>query len=263
MPSLSIQPNADIAFKTRYEDEHIVIVEKPARLVTQPGLAHQDDTLLNGLFSKWGNRLQKLGKERDYGLLHRLDRETSGLLVVALSISAYDGLRAMFESRRIRKFYLALVRDPPNQPRGVIDRPIAEYQGQARGNASGRVGKKKLARVSSSGKEAITAYRVVSRSNLGAMLECRAVTGKLHQIRVHLASIGSPILGDGLYGTEAVKHAAPRLALHAHRLAFDHPVTGSNLDVRSPLPRDMKGVLVRLKLEGPDQTKDDTEGKAE
>lgn len=241
--NLSITPNESINFKIHFEDEDLIVVEKPARLVTQPGLGHEHDTLLNGLFARHGAKLQNLGKNRDFGLLHRLDRETSGLLVIALRPRAYDGLRAAFEERMISKFYWAVVQPEPKRTSGVIRRPIAEYEADNR-----RV--RKLARVSSSGKPAITAYRVLERSPLGAVVECRAVTGRLHQIRVHMDAIGSPIVGDGLYGPRGGVSAS-RLALHAHRLKFDHPHTGACIDVKTAWPKDLRGVLSRLKLGRP------------
>lgn len=244
--NLSITPNDEISFKIHFEDDDLLVLEKPARLVTQPGLGHEHDTLLNGLFARHGAKLQNLGKSRDFGLLHRLDRETSGLLVVALRPRAYDGLRAAFEERNISKYYWAVVQPAPKRESGVIRKPIAEYEADNR-----RV--RKLARVSSAGKPAITAYRVLQGSPLGAVVECRAVTGRLHQIRVHMESVGAPIVGDGLYGPRGGP-AASRLALHAHRLKFEHPVSGENVDVTTVWPKDLRGVLARLKLKRPDHS---------
>ncbi|MDX2148141.1 MAG: RluA family pseudouridine synthase [Planctomycetota bacterium] len=243
----SIQPNAEVVFKVRYEDEHVIVLDKPAHMVTQPGLGHDDDTLLNGVFARYGNKLQRLGKARDFGLLHRLDKETSGLLVIALTPEAYDALREAFESRSIAKFYYAVVQEPPAKPSGVVRRPIVEHAGE---DASG-VDRKKMARIGSGGKPALTAYRVLATSVGGALIECRPVTGRLHQVRIHLSSIGSPILGDGIYAKKAIKQAATRLALHAHRLVFTHPTTGERVDVHSPMPKDMKNLLSRLRLELP------------
>lgn len=247
MPDLSVLPNDRVAFKVLHEDEHLLVVEKPARLVTQPGKGHESDTLLNGLYARFGNRLQKLGAARDFGLLHRLDRETSGLLVVGLTREAYDALRAQFEGREIKKFYWAVCTKPPKASEGVIRKPIAEVSVAYRAGESA----KKLARISSAGKPAVTAYRVLSASAHGCVLECRPVTGRLHQVRVHLASIGCPIAGDGLYGDSDSKSVGTRLALHAHRLAFTHPVSGDTIDATSPWPSDLKGVLTRLKLKRP------------
>src|SRR5690606_13520246 len=146
----SIEPNERITYKVRYEDHDLLVVEKAARLVTQPGLGHLNDTLMNGLFAVYGAKLQNLGKSRDFGLLHRLDRQTSGLLIVALRARTYDALRAAFEHRRIRKYYWAVTARAPKKPSGIIRRPIQEA-----------VEEKKLAHVSSSGKPALTAYRVL------------------------------------------------------------------------------------------------------
>lgn len=247
MPDLSVLPNDRVHFKVHFEDEHLLIVEKPAHLVTQPGKGHETDSLLNGLFARHGTRLQNLGATRDFGLLHRLDRETSGLLVVALTRHAYDALREQFESRDVKKFYWAVATRAPKAERGVIRRPILEYA------ASSRPGEppKKLARISPAGKPAVTAYRVLAASSHGALLECRPVTGRLHQVRVHLASIGCPIAGDGLYGDAEAKALGTRLALHAHRLVLTHPATGDVLDATAPWPKDLKPVLKRLKLAAP------------
>lgn len=259
MPTLSIQPNEHVAFKVLHEDDDLVVVEKPARLVTQPGLGHESDTLLNGLFAKWGTKLQNIGRERDFGLLHRLDRETSGVLIVALRAKAYDAMREAFAERKVRKYYWAIVATTPEPASGVIKLPIAEFEG----TVGGRRGKsKKLGRVSSAGKPAVTAYRVLDSNHLGALLECRAVTGRLHQIRVHLEAIGSPILGDGIYAPRGLAGASPRLALHAHRVAFTHPTSGEKVDVTTGVPTDLKGVLKRLGLKKPGRTGGPAEAEA-
>jgi 23S rRNA pseudouridine1911/1915/1917 synthase len=245
--NLSISPNPDIVFKIRYRDEDLLVVEKPARLVTQPGRGHEDDTLLNGLFAEFGQQLQNLGKARDFGLLHRLDRQTSGLLIVGLKPRAYDALRKAFTQREVKKFYWAITAKAPNKPSGVIKRPILETDDD-----------KKLAKIAASGKPALTAYRVLQTATKGegraALLECRPVTGRLHQVRIHLHSIGCPILGDEFYAPKSKLFVSPRLALHAHRLVFKHPTTGEAVDVRSPWPKDLASVLKRLGLEKPRET---------
>ncbi len=244
MSNYSIEPNDSVTFRVIHEDDDVVVVEKPSHLVTQPGLGHESDALLNGLFSRWGDRLQNMGRARDFGLLHRLDRETSGLLMLSLRPRAYDTLRLAFGERKIAKFYWAVSQATPNRPSGVIKRPIAEFESDRRNG-------KKLARISSAGKMAVTAYRVLASSPLGSVIECRAVTGRLHQIRVHLASVGAPISGDGFYGPRR-RTAGTRLALHAHRLSFTHPTTGEVLDLRTGWPRDLKGLLTALRLPRPD-----------
>lgn len=241
-----VTPNERVTFKVRHEDADLLVVEKRARLVSNPGVGHEHDTLLNGLYARYGERLQNLGAKRDFGLLHRLDRDTSGLLIVALNPAAYDAMRAQFEGRSIGKYYWAITRKAPGDDSGVIRRPIIEVV-----RRKDRYSSQKIARVSKEGKPALTAYRVLARSELGALIEARPVTGRLHQVRVHLDLIGSPILGDEIYAPRSLHAAAPRLALHAHRLTFEHPATGEAMDVRTGLPSDLKILLKKLSLARP------------
>jgi 23S rRNA pseudouridine1911/1915/1917 synthase len=250
--ALSVLPNSSITFPILHEDDAIIVVDKPPRLPTQPGKGHEDDTLLNGLFARHGAKLQKLGKARDYGLLHRLDRMASGLLVIALTPAAYDGLRAAFEAREVRKFYWAVVKGPLSKASGVINKPIAEHAGQM-----------KTARITGAGKPSVTAWRVLSQATGASLLECRAISGRLHQVRVHLAAIHAPILGDELYAPPPIKAAAPRLALHCHRLVFDHPLAGTRLDMRTRWPKDLGPLLRRLGLSRPESPGSDAEPAAE
>ncbi len=238
--------NSRISCRLLYEDEHLVVVDKPSRLVTLPGKGHESDTLLNGLMALFGDRLRNLGAERAFGLLHRLDKGTSGALIVALSTEAYDGLRSQFEHRRIEKYYWAVCHKAPASSKGVITKPIAEREIRTSAYAT-----RKEARLASGGQQAVTAYRVLEASGLAALIEARAVTGRLHQVRLHLDFIGSAILGDPLYGPKNVRAASNRLALHAHRLVFTHPVTGAEIDARSPWPRDLRPLLLRMKLSMP------------
>jgi 23S rRNA pseudouridine1911/1915/1917 synthase len=238
---LSIEPNERITYGVAFEDEHLLVVEKPARVVTLPGKGHDTDSLLNGLFARHAGELQNLGKQRDFGLLHRLDKDASGLLIIARTVEAYDKLRASFESGDIRKYYWALVRGSPNRPKGLIKKPILE-----------ETSVKKLARVSQAGKPAVTAYRVLQSAAAGSLLECRTITGRLHQLRVHLKSISCPIYGDRFYAPDPVARGAPRLALHAHRIAFSHPITDRPIDVQTKWPADLRATLRRLELRRPD-----------
>ncbi|MGD9690906.1 MAG: RluA family pseudouridine synthase [Phycisphaerales bacterium] len=244
---LSITPNPRVTFKVHFEDADLLVLEKAPNVVTQPGKGHDTDSLLNGLFVTWGKQLQNLGAARDFGLLHRLDRQTSGLLIVALRQRSYDAIRAQFEAHSIRKFYWAICHRAPKagaRGSGVIKRPILETEP--------RTGEQKLARLAPRGRPAVTAWRLLAHSDRGALIEARPLTGRLHQVRVHLESIGAPILGDDLYVHKALRLASPRLALHAHRLAFEHPSSGETLDVRSPFPRDLRPLLKRLQLPRPD-----------
>ncbi len=228
-----------------------MVVLKPAGLVTQPGAGHERDSLLNGLFARHGAALQKLGSVRDYGLLHRLDRETSGLLVVALRPASYDALRKGFEARRVGKYYWAVGYGTPRTQTGVVRLPLNEVQARPEGRASPRAPTMKLSKVSRAGKPAVTAYRVLSSGKGASLLECRTLTGRLHQVRVHLAAIGCPILADGLYSPPALHSLSPRLALHAHRLVLPHP-DGRRLDCRSGWPADLRNVLKRFELTRPE-----------
>lgn len=247
MASLSIEPNPRVTFGVRHEDSDLLIVEKPSGVVTQPGVGHLRDTLLNGLFARCGSRLQNLGAARDFGLVHRLDRETSGLLAVALSVRAHTALSDAFRNRRVHKYYWAVTRRAPNRPSGVIRLPIRELVQRASKYTS-----TKTAHVGKGGKPALTAYRVLESTELGTLIEARPVTGRLHQIRVHLDAIGAPVLGDPSYGPHLSRDGAHRLALHAHRLVLDHPVTGKPLDIATPWPRDLRSLLKRLGIERPD-----------
>jgi 23S rRNA pseudouridine1911/1915/1917 synthase len=241
--NLSVTPNPHVHFKIRHADDDVLVIDKPQGLVTQPGKGHADDTLLNGLFALHGPALQNLGQARDFGLLHRLDKHASGLLIVALRARAYDALRDDFANRRIKKFYWAVARRAPAKPSGVINRPIIETTGDQR-----------LAKIAASGKPSITAYRTLAVGTVGdgaALLECRPVTGRLHQIRVHLASIGCELVGDDMYAKGAIAKAAPRVVLHSHRVVFQHPTTKETIDVRSPWPKDLNGVLKRFGLPKP------------
>ncbi len=238
---LTIEPNERVTFGIRHEDEHLVVIEKRSGLVSTPGKAHESDSLLNGLFARWGPQLQNIGRSREFGLLHRLDKDTSGLVLVALDARTYDAIVDQFRSRTIGKFYWAVTAKAPNKPEGVIRRPILEVQ-------SGM----KTAKIASSGKPALTAYRTIEANDLAALLECRAVTGRLHQLRVHLASIHCPILGDTMYAGKSAQVSSTRLALHARRVVLEHPATGETLDVRSPWPRELRALLKRLRLSRPD-----------
>lgn len=238
---LAIRPNAAVPFTIIYQDGEILVVDKPADIVTEPGKGHTKDTLLNGLFSRFGNLLHNMGERRDFGLLHRLDRQTSGLLVVAIRPRAYDELRADFENRRIEKEYLAMVAPKPSPAQAVIEARLKETAGSY----------KKVV-VSPSGQDAVSAYRTLSANANGALVAVNIKTGRLHQIRAHMRFIGSPVLGDTLYGGTAPKpgpnSAIARICLHAARLGFRHPGTRQRQSFFSPLPADMQATLKRLGL---------------
>jgi 23S rRNA pseudouridine1911/1915/1917 synthase len=237
----SISPNPNVPFEVRYEDDDLLVVEKPSGVVSEPGRGHASDSLLNGLFAGYAARLQNLGEQRDWGLLHRLDRDTSGLLLVGLRNRAYDGLRKAFEERRVKKTYWALVDGTPKTKQGVIQSPIREVHGR-----------QKTAVIHRAGRPAVTAYRVLSVSGPICLIEAQPKTGRLHQIRVHLASLGCPVLGDELYGRPTLLAVrVPRLCLHAAALSFVHPTTNRRIEVRSEWPLKLRTVLIRLGLPEP------------
>ena len=245
-----ILPNERVTYKLWHEDDDLLVVVKPPNRVTQPGVGHDHDSLLNGLFVAYADRLRNLGAPRDYGLVHRLDRETSGLLVVALSARAYDALRTAFAERKVRKFYWAVTNRAPGEHDGIIRFNIEELVERDSRWTTRKVAR--IVRAGDAGKTALTAYRVLDHSPAAALIEARPVTGRLHQVRAHLSAIGATVLGDELYGPRSAKAGSGRLALHAHRLAFEHPVTGEPIDVRTPWPADLKALLRRAGLRRPD-----------
>lgn len=244
MPQFSVPPNDAVPFQVVHADADLLVVNKPAGIVTQPGKGHAKDSLLSGLFARWGTALQNLGAARDYGLLHRLDRDTSGLLIVGLRPAAYDQLRQDFAERRIKKKYLAIVAGAPPRQQGTVQEPIREVQGV-----------KKLAKLHRQGQPATTAFRVLGKGRLQtprshldypvSLVEASPATGRLHQIRVHMAHLGCPVLGDADYGSPAKTAIVPRLCLHAAELSFVHPGTKRRLTMQAPLPADMADILRR------------------
>lgn len=240
MPQYSITANERVSFNIRHADDALLVVEKPSGVVTQPGKGHEHDSLLNGLFVEHGNLLQNLGEERTWGLLHRLDRDTSGLVLVALRTRAYDALREQFEKRLVKKIYWAIVWGTPAPAQGVIQDPIAEI-----------IGTRKTAVIRRDGKQAITAYKVLHTGGDVSLIEARPKTGRLHQIRVHMASLGHHVLGDSIYGGKVKTPSVPRLCLHAAQLSFLHPVSGHRLTIQSAYPPDLAKSCKRLGLPVP------------
>ena len=233
----SVEPNDDVPYEIRHADDDFLVVDKPARVVTQPGKKHEHDSLLNGLFSVYGKALQNLGDARGWGLLHRLDKDTSGLVLVALRNRAYDHLRKQFEDRQIRKTYWAIVCGRPKPVQGVIQKRITEITGT-----------RKRAVIRRDGKKAITAYRVLQSANSVSLIEALPKTGRLHQIRIHMETIGHPVLGESVYLGKAEPPTVPRLCLHAAELSFIHPTKGHRITAQSPWPRDLVTTLKRFGL---------------
>lgn len=233
------EPQA-MALTIVYEDEHLVVIDKPPGLVVHPAPGNPDRTLVNALLAHCGESLAGIGGVKRPGIVHRLDKDTSGLMVVAKSELAHQKLSSAFAAHTIERAYLALVRGVPNPRQGTIATRI----GRSKTN------RKKMAVVAQGGKEAITRYRVLrSFGTKAALIECRLATGRTHQIRVHLAAKHHPLIGDQIYGRTPGAalplevRAFPRQALHAQRLGFRHPADGRELRFVSELPSDMTDLI--------------------
>lgn len=210
----------------------MVCALKPAGTVTQPGMGHRDDALLNGLMMRYRLRLERMGAARDWGLLHRLDRETSGCVLCALEPDAYDSVRAQFAARAVRKRYLALVRGRLPSASGTADQPLEEV----------RRGDMKVSVTARRGEPAVTHWQTLHRRGDHALVAVSIETGKLHQIRAHMAWLGAPVTGDRVYrpllppNTSAPPRGAPpTLMLHAWRIGFTLPSAGGPVEAEAPL----------------------------
>jgi 23S rRNA pseudouridine1911/1915/1917 synthase len=209
-----------------YEDEHLAVVDKPTGLVVHAGAGHETGTLVDALEGVVAG-----GEPGRTGIVHRLDRDTSGLMVVARSAEAHERLSALVRARALERTYLALVRGRPRSRSGRIEAPI----GRDRGDPT------RISLDTDTPREAVTHFEVERLWPDQALLRVRLETGRMHQIRVHLAAIGLPVVGDAVYG--AAEPALGRQFLHAARLAFTHPFTGERVDVSSPLPPDLQSYL--------------------
>jgi 23S rRNA pseudouridine1911/1915/1917 synthase len=234
-PAPDVPPTADasVDVTVRYEDDDVVVVAKPADLVVHPGAGHTDGTLVNGLLARFPE-IARAGDPMRPGIVHRLDRDTSGLLVVARSARAYDALVAALSTHEIERRYAALVWGRLASPRGLIDAPI--------GRSTSR--RTRMA-VRDTGKAARTEYevRAVYDAPVVSLLECRLETGRTHQVRVHLAAIGHPVVGDATYGGARDQLPIGRPFLHAAVVGFRHPVSGEALQFEEPLPVELQTVL--------------------
>lgn len=237
-PAVAALPVADagVVVDVRYADDDVVVIAKPAGLVVHSGAGHTEGTLVNGLLARFPE-MAAVGDAPRPGIVHRLDRDTSGLLVAARSARGYESLVRQISTRTVDRRYVALVWGALSSPRGVIDAPI--------GRSTSR--RTRMA-VRESGKEARTEYEVRTTFDapVCALLDCRLETGRTHQIRVHLSAIGHPIVGDATYGGARETIELDRPFLHAARLAFDQPATGERLQFEEPLPAELTEVLEQL-----------------
>jgi len=222
-----IARDEDVPLRIAYEDEHLLVIDKPAGVVVHPAAGHASGTLVHGLVGVAAG-----GEEERRGIVHRLDRDTSGLLVVAKTDDAYAKLQSLVRSRALTREYLALVRGRPQSRAGRIDAPIGRDRNDPLRHSLD----------TDTPREAVTHFELVELLPAHALLRVRLETGRTHQIRVHLAAIDLPLAGDPLYGV-ARDLGLRRQFLHAARLAFDHPVTGARVDVESPLPADLETSL--------------------
>jgi 23S rRNA pseudouridine1911/1915/1917 synthase len=235
----------------RFEDEHLLVVAKPAGLVVHPGAGTPDGTLIDALLAE-GGPLAPAGGEGRPGVVHRLDRDTSGLLMVARTDAAHAGLVEALRERRVTRHYLALVAGIPRAARGRIEGPIGRDPGDRLRFA-----------VVADGKPAVTRYRTLATGTAPelvahraevALLACRLESGRTHQIRVHLTTLGHPIVGDPTYGRRSELARSVALArpfLHAAALAFDHPITGERIDLVEPLPEELAHALDLVGIDPP------------
>lgn len=223
-----------------FEDADLIVIDKPAGLVVHPAPGNADGTLVNALIAHCGEQLSGIGGVKRPGIVHRLDKDTSGVMVAAKSDAAHQGLARLFAAHDIDRAYRAVVWGHPVLPAGEIRSQIGRDPGN----------RQRMAVLSRGGREAVTHYKVMRRlGTKAALVECRLETGRTHQIRVHMAHLGNPVMGDPVYARRRPK--APlegfnRQALHAFRLGFRHPVTGETISFESDLPSDMKSLLLAL-----------------
>lgn len=233
VPEMEPEP---VEFGIAYEDSDLLVVDKPAGLVVHPGAGRREGTLAAGILHRHPD-VEGVGDPGRWGLVHRLDRDTSGLMVVALTEAAYSGLRQQVASRSIEREYLALVDGAFPVPTGTIDAPISRDPARPTRR-----------RVNAEGRPARTHYEVEQGfpESRMTLLRVRLETGRTHQIRVHLTAIDHPLAGDRVYRPGPDRVPTPRVFLHACRLAFTHPVSGQPLSFESPLPDDLAQVLATL-----------------
>ena len=221
-----------------FEDAHLIAIDKPAGMVVHPAPGHSSGTLVNALLAHCGDSLRGIGGALRPGIVHRLDKDTSGVMVVAKDDATHVALSAMFKSKAdVVREYVAIVSPAPRTESGTIRTLYGRHP----------VHRKKFSSKVATGKPAITHWRVLERFAGGAaMVRCRLETGRTHQIRVHMADSGWPIVGDALYGRRGGPDFA-RQALHAERLDFPHPITGAPLALRAPIPDDMTRLVAELR----------------
>jgi len=228
-------PAEDIPLDILHEDEEIIVLNKSAGMVVHPAVGNWDGTLVNALLHHCP-ALSGIGGERRPGIVHRLDKETSGCIVIAKNDAAHQNLAAQFAGRKVLKVYLALVAGHLRQQSGTIETSIGRHP----------IHRKKMAVTEGRGRSATTDYRVVQEFDNASLVECTLHTGRTHQIRVHLKHLGHPLLGDKLYGGARAGAEFPRQMLHAWKLGFIHPRTLRRVEFEAPLPGEFLDFGVRI-----------------
>ncbi len=230
----------DIPLDVLFEDRHMLAINKAAGMVVHPGAATGEDTLVHALLGHCADSLSGIGGVERPGIVHRLDRETTGVIVVAKTDAAHRALADQFATRSLKKFYVALVAGVPQLLSGMIDSAISRHPTHRHRMTIGE-----------GGRPARTSWeRVEAFGDIAALMRCQIFTGRTHQIRVHLKSLGHPILGDPLYGWKPDDRLATqpaRVMLHAEHLILAHPISGKELDLRAPLPADFTAMIKTLK----------------
>ena len=233
--ALPVEPQ-DIPLDVVYEDEDIIIVNKTRGMVVHPAPGHPDGTLVNALLYRCGDSLSGIGGVQRPGIVHRIDKDTSGLIAVAKNDFAHQGLSAQLSDHSLCREYVAVVNGSFREESGVVDRPIGRHP----------VDRKRMAVTEKNSKRAVTHWEILENYRGYSLVLCRLETGRTHQIRVHMASIGHPLLGDGLYGAKCPDKGLEGQCLHARRLRLIHPRTGEELQFEAPLPDYFNEILARL-----------------
>jgi 23S rRNA pseudouridine1911/1915/1917 synthase len=230
----------DIPLDVLFEDKHMLALNKASGMIVHPGAATGEDTLVHALLSHCADSLSGIGGVERPGIVHRLDKETTGVIVVAKTDKAHRALADQFATRSLKKEYIALVAGVPQLLSGTIDRAISRHPTHRHRMTIGE-----------GGKPAKTSWdRIESYGDIAALMRCQIFTGRTHQIRVHMKSLGHPILGDPLYGWKPDSRLTvqpERVMLHAEHLVLTHPISGKELDLRAPLPKDFQRMLKELR----------------
>ena len=226
----------DIPLDVVYEDQDVIVVNKPRGLVVHPAPGHPDGTLVNALLFHCGDSLSGVGGEKRPGIVHRIDKDTSGLLIAAKNDFAHRALSEQLSDRSLSRVYEAVARGSFREDAGTVDRPIGRHP----------TDRKRMAVTEKNARPAVTHWEVLARYQGYTHIRCVLETGRTHQIRVHMASIGHPLLGDFTYGAPSPEKGLEGQCLHARRLKFIHPRSGEAIELSSPLPAYFEDVLARL-----------------